>query len=1141
MNSAKFFLRVFSRIGSKGKVNGFLMPVFYLFLLVSPAITAQVKPEIVIQNGHINSVRAIAFSPDGKYFVSSSEDKTFKIWTVDGRLIRTVSGHTHDVTCLAWSRNGQFIASGSSDGTVRIWSREGNPMLTLAGHEGQVYGIAISENNDLIASCTANEGKVRIWDVNGKLLKTLDGKANSVYCVDFSRDGKYVCAGNSESMLQIWETDGKLIQSYTGKKRVLSVSFSPDGKYLVAGFGIYNGLNQGSNDLVRLDVNNGSVKILGGYPEPVTKVKYSPEGNSLYFSTNNKVNQCNADGILTASISERSFTMTSQDDAYANYVMCFDLSPDGAFLVNGMKEGNISVWETKSRQLQKSIPAQMESVKYVCFAGDDNNILTGLSIGTFNIWNRNGSLSSSQLIYNSEFIGLEFLEKDDIIFTEGESASQRLSYDKTFTTTEYQNYIKSYRLSGKEVASVKNPIDIGVHCVAANPEKKLIAFGNNNNHVKVLNLISNRFVTYDSPDIRGKSPDMISVALSPDGKLVAGGSVDYTIRIWDVESQKLLKTLKKHESHVNGIAFSPDSKFLVSGSGVDMYWFTRGVSQDSTARIWSVKGDQIAVLKGHSEAVYSVAWSPDGKTIATGSQDNTIRLWSPDGKLIRILRGHSGTIYDLAFSKDSKFLLSGSGDKSARIWNLETGEYLTFLQSGQDWIVYDSEGYFDASNNGGSLVGISSGMDVYGVDQFAVYNNRPDLILPKFGCKDSALIANFRKQYQKRLKKLGLNEQQVAGEVQVPQVRILKKLPADNQAEIEFTLSDQQYDLKNYNIYINDVPLFGAYGKPVNGKSQTLKEKVALTSGNNKIEITCMNEKGAESYREMTFITSAKQVKPNLYYVGFGVSKYKNPQLNLDYAHKDALDLEQTFKKMKGKGFENVFTKTYINEQVTTENIKAAKELLKNSKPDDVFVLFIAGHGVHDQNAEATYYYLTYNSDMTNLASTAANFDFIEDLLQGIPPRNKLFLMDACESGEIDDEVISTYVAAASSRGLKSRGFKTVSTDQGSAGVSKRSFLYQTDRYIYNDLLRRSGAIVFSSSKGGELSYEYASMENGLFTEFIIKAFSGEADSDKNGNISSDELRKYVTLQVGKTSGEAQHPTVDRDNIYQKFTFGTVK
>ena len=103
-----------------------------------------------------------------------------------------------------------------------------------------------------------------------------------------------------------------------------------------------------------------------------------------------------------------------------------------------------------------------------------------------------------------------------------------------------------------------------------------------------------------------------------------------------------------------------------------------------------------------------------------------------------------------------------------------------------------------------------------------------------------------------------------------------------------------------------------------------------------------------------------------------------------------------------------------------------------------------------------------------------------------------------------------------------------------------RKYLFDKDRYIYNDLVRRSGAIVFSSSKGGELSYEDPKFENGLFTESIIKAIDGgEADTNKDGQISTKELRDYVHKNVSKLTDGAQNPTIDRDNIFIKFKLPT--
>ena len=99
-------------------------------------------------------------------------------------------------------------------------------------------------------------------------------------------------------------------------------------------------------------------------------------------------------------------------------------------------------------------------------------------------------------------------------------------------------------------------------------------------------------------------------------------------------------------------------------------------------------------------------------------------------------------------------------------------------------------------------------------------------------------------------------------------------------------------------------------------------------------------------------------------------------------------------------------------------------------------------------------------------------------------------------------------------------------------------WLHEKDRYIYNDLLRRSGAIVFSSSKGGEFSYESDIFANELFTEEIINALAKrKADADGDGMVTTGELRKYVSLAVPKHCMGMQNPTVDRDNIYMKFGF----
>jgi len=400
-------------------------------------------------------------------------------------------------------------------------------------------------------------------------------------------------------------------------------------------------------------------------------------------------------------------------------------------------------------------------------------------------------------------------------------------------------------------------------------------------------------------------------------------------------------------------------------------------------------------------------------------------------------------------------------------------------------------------------------------------------------------VAHFNSQYLKRLKKLSLTEKKLQNELHTPFAEIVSVEQKDNMAIVTFNLSDSKYNLTSYNIYINNVPIYSGGGKLVlNKKKIKLTDKVRLLKGNNKIEVTCFNEKGAESFRKTTYVKNDILEKSNLYFLAFGVSKYNNPELNLKYAHKDVIDLENTFKTYRSDQFENIYSKVLINEEVIPENIVKSKEFLKNAKENDVLVLMIAGHGMHENNSNADYYFLTYNADINNLKYTTVNFELIEDLMDGILPRKKLFLMDACESGELDEDESKTIENIQNDGKIAFRGFKQVLLNQQESKQKYAKPIFQKDRYIYNDLSRRTGAIVFSSSKGGELSAERSDYENGLFTEYIIKAFqSKKADCNNDGLITIDELKRYVLENVSIESNNKQHPTIDRDNIFQRISF----
>ncbi|HLO51519.1 MAG TPA: AAA-like domain-containing protein [Kamptonema sp.] len=231
------------------------------------------SPSPLSFKGHKEWVYSVSFALDGSAIASASKDKTVKLWSLDGKLLKSWKAHSDEVLDANFSPDGLTIATASADKTVKLWNRNGDFLGAIAGFKGWVYSVCFSPNGQTIATASA-DSTVKLWNRNGKLLRTIAGHRGEVNWVNFSPDGRTIASASDDNTVKLWSLDGRLLRTLEDhSNKVSRVSFSPNGKMLAS--------TSFDNTVKLWNWNGRLLKTLSGHGDRVYGVSWSPDGKMV--------------------------------------------------------------------------------------------------------------------------------------------------------------------------------------------------------------------------------------------------------------------------------------------------------------------------------------------------------------------------------------------------------------------------------------------------------------------------------------------------------------------------------------------------------------------------------------------------------------------------------------------------------------------------------------------------------------------------------------------------------------------------------------------------------------------------------------------------------------------------------------------
>ncbi|WP_445175587.1 WD40 domain-containing protein [Microcoleus sp.] len=595
-------------------------------------------------SGHQGLLYRLTISPDAGTIASASAGNGVKLWQRDGTLIATLP-QNGVVWRMAFSPDSKLLACASEDGTVKVWQQEGtswqNPKLlqTLEGHSTEFQGLAFSPDGEILAASGENN-TVKLWDKNGNLLTILD-RTDAVRSLSFSPGGEMLVSGSAEGTIRLWKKNGafwdsvKLWRTFQGHSAAIwEVEFSPDGEIFASA---------SMDNTVKLWRSNAPpdeelqpLRTLKGHASGVEAIDFSPDGS-----------------IIASASDDRTIKFWSKDGkelrtfaGHRGAVWDIDFSPDGTFIASVGAGNTVKLWQPKNIFL---LPLQGHdgAVYTAAFAPDGKIVATASTDGTVKLWSVDGTLHKTLKEGKGVHWAVAFSPDSKLIAVAGEKT------------------VKLWHKDGRFLGEINAHKGI-INGITWSPDGKIIVTASTDGTVKLWQPDGTLLRT-----LKLDGSGFWDVVFSPDGEALAAVTSSGTIAIWKRDGT-LLQVIRAHQALTLGLSFSPDGKTLASAS------------TDGTVKLWkldfssTLQGTSVPhssqlrrTLKGHTQEVVGVSFSPDGEIIATASLDNTVKLWNKNGILLTTLTGHTGGVREPSFSPDGTFLVSAGLDQTPILWNIK--------------------------------------------------------------------------------------------------------------------------------------------------------------------------------------------------------------------------------------------------------------------------------------------------------------------------------------------------------------------------------------------------------------------------------------------------------------------------------------